>query len=74
MTENKTPYIIDCDPGKVAICTCGQSSKMPICDGSHKGSEDRPVIVEVDKPRKLAICSCQQSNNLPYCDGSHSKC
>lgn len=65
------PYLIQCEPGKKAICTCGRSSNLPFCDGTHKGTEDRPVIIDVDQPKTIAICSCGKTGTPPYCDGSH---
>ncbi|MCA8962950.1 MAG: CDGSH iron-sulfur domain-containing protein [Planctomycetes bacterium] len=68
-----SPYFLECEPGRVAICTCGKSEKLPRCDGSHKGSDARPVIVELEEPKTLAICACGRSGNSPYCDGSHAR-
>ena len=71
--SQKKPYLIDEKPRKVAWCACGESSDQPYCDGSHKGSDFRPLVVNVEKEDKIAWCGCRHSNNKPYCDGSHSK-
>lgn len=67
------PYVLDESPGKRAWCACGLSKKQPFCDGSHKDTEFRPIVVEVEKAGKVAWCGCKQSGRKPYCDGSHSK-
>ena len=67
----KSPYIIDLEPGKYAWCACGQSNNQPYCDGSHKGSEFSPIIVDLAESKKAAFCGCKQSGNKPYCDGTH---
>ena len=67
----KSPYVVDLEPGKYAWCACGQSNNQPYCDGSHKGSEFSPIIVEVAESKKAALCGCKQSGNKPYCDGTH---
>lgn len=67
------PYVLDESPGKRAWCACGLSKKQPFCDGSHAGTEFRPVVVNVEKAGKVAWCGCKQSGNKPYCDGSHSR-
>ena len=54
-------------------CSCGKSSKQPFCDGSHKGSEFRPVLFKADETKKMFFCTCKQSNNQPFCDGSHNR-
>lgn len=69
----KTPYVIDVEPGKYAWCACGKSSRQPYCDGSHKDTPFTPVIEEVAEAKKVAWCGCKQSGNKPFCDGSHSK-
>jgi CDGSH-type Zn-finger protein len=75
MTEpnvpQKSPYIVDVQPGKYWWCSCGKSNKQPFCDGSHKGSEFKPMMVEFTEAKKIAFCGCKNSANKPFCDGSH---
>ncbi len=65
------PLVQDVEAGRYAWCACGRSAKHPFCDGSHKGSDVRPVIVDLEKARKVAWCTCGKTGNAPYCDGSH---
>ena len=34
-------------------CSCGKSSKQPFCDGSHKGSEFKPVVYKAELTKKM---------------------
>ena len=54
-------------------CSCGKSSKQPLCDGSHKGTEFKPIAFKSDVKKKLFFCACKQTKNQPFCDGSHNK-
>jgi len=69
----KSPYVLDVEPGKYAWCACGLSNKQPYCDGSHKGTNFSPIIEEIKEAKKVAWCGCKNSNNKPYCDGTHTK-
>lgn len=69
----KKPYVQETQPGTYAWCACGKSQKQPFCDGSHKGTEERPAVVKIEETKTIAWCGCKQSKNPPYCDGSHSK-
>ncbi len=68
----KAPYLEDLAPGTYAWCSCGKSTKQPYCDGSHKGTDHRPVIEKLSEPRKVAWCGCKQTGNAPFCDGTHA--
>jgi len=65
------PYIIDVESGKYAWCACGLSKKQPYCDGSHKNTEFRPIVIEINEKKSVAWCGCKTSANKPFCDGSH---
>ena len=53
-------------------CSCGKSSKQPLCDGSHKGTEFNPLLYKADQSKKVFFCTCKQTNDPPMCDGSHN--
>ena len=47
--------------------------KQPFCDGSHKGTDFSPIIVDNVKEGNIAWCGCKATGNSPYCDGTHGK-
>ena len=53
-------------------CTCGISSKQPLCDGSHKGTEFAPLPYKADQSKKVFFCTCKLTKDPPLCDGSHN--
>ena len=68
----KSPYIWKAEKDeKVAWCLCGNSKKQPFCDGSHKGTDFRPIILDVKAERSYAFCGCKRTGNAPMCDGTH---
>jgi len=67
----KSPFVMECEPGTYAWCACGESSKQPFCDGSHKTTNFKPIIEKVEETRKIAWCGCKHSKNAPFCDGAH---
>jgi CDGSH-type Zn-finger protein len=70
----KAPYAIDVETGKSYWwCSCGKSSKQPLCDGSHKGSDFAPVEYKATEDKTVYFCGCKQSGNGVFCDGAHSK-
>ena len=69
----KSPFVLEMQPGSYYYCTCGKSAKQPFCDGSHRGSEFTPKKVEIDDIKKVAWCGCKHSSNAPFCDGTHAK-
>ena len=66
------PYVIEEKAGKKLYCTCGLSNRPPYCDGSHKNTPDKPILVEIEEDRRVAWCGCRKSKELPFCDGSHA--
>lgn len=67
----KSPFVMEVEPGKYAWCACGHSSKQPFCDGSHKGSEFAPRLEEITEKKMVAWCGCKNSANGSFCDGTH---
>ena len=69
----KRPYMLNGKKKRYAWCACGKSDKQPFCDGSHKGTDFSPIIVDYEKEGNIAWCGCKSTGYPPFCDGTHSK-
>ncbi len=71
MSESKGPHVQEMNPGTYAWCSCGLTHTKPFCDGSHRGTEAKPVVTRIETTKTVAWCTCQETATPPYCDGSH---
>lgn len=70
----KTPYAVELEAGKnYHWCACGRSANQPFCDGSHHGTEFKPLSFTAEKSGVAHLCGCKHTKNPPFCDGSHHK-
>jgi CDGSH-type Zn-finger protein len=68
----KQPALIKLQAGKTyAWCRCGLSQGQPLCDGSHKTTEFRPLLWQATEAKDVWLCQCKQTKDAPYCDGTH---
>lgn len=68
----KGPYKVKVVPDKMyAYCACGHSKKQPFCDGSHKGTDLSPAIIQFKEAQEVSFCGCKQNKKGCFCDGSH---
>jgi CDGSH iron-sulfur domain-containing protein 3 len=68
---DKKPVVLELEPGKYHWCSCGLSENQPFCNGSHKGTDFKPVSFEVVETKKISLCLCKHSGNGAFCDGTH---
>lgn len=69
----KAPYAVEVEEGKTYYwCTCGLSTKQPMCDGKHKDTGFKALPFTAEKTGTVYICGCKATKNPPYCDGAHS--
>jgi len=71
LIAQRSPYVLELEPGTYWWCACGRSKNQPFCDGSHKGTGITPVKFEITEQRKVALCGCKHTQTPPYCDGTH---
>jgi len=70
----KEPFAVDVKEGKSYWwCSCGQSTKQPFCDGSHKDTDFVPQEYKAVKDGTVYFCGCKKTLKNPMCDGTHSK-
>lgn len=66
------PVSVNLQAGKYFWCACGRSQKHPFCDGSHYGTDIKPVRFLIEQERQVFLCSCKTTRTPPFCDGSHA--
>ncbi|MFA6845592.1 MAG: CDGSH iron-sulfur domain-containing protein [Sphaerochaetaceae bacterium] len=71
-TVQKGPFAVELEKGKsYHWCACGRSKNQPFCDGSHHGTEFKPVAFTAEKTGVAYLCGCKHTKTPPYCDGTH---
>jgi len=68
---DRVPAVVELEPGTYWWCQCGRSEGQPFCDGAHKGTDFRPVAVEITEKKRVALCNCKHTDGEPFCDGKH---
>jgi CDGSH-type Zn-finger protein len=69
--NSNQPYFCDLEPDTYLWCACGKSKNQPFCDGSHKGTDIRPVELILENRKLVALCGCKRTCTQPHCDGTH---
>ncbi len=68
----KQPVQVSVEAGKTYYwCACGRSQGQPFCDGSHKGTEFKPLAWQAPETKQVWLCQCKHTKNAPLCDGTH---
>ena len=72
MVACEEPIAAEVEEGDVYYwCTCGRSQLQPFCDGSHAGTDLRPLAWVADRTGTVLLCGCKATKTEPICDGSH---
>lgn len=51
------------DAGTYYICSCGQSQNLPYCDGSHKGTNLQPLVLQLESAQTVEISGLPESQS-----------
>lgn len=76
VVAQKAPYLAELGPGDYLWCACGRSKNQPWCDGSHAGTELKPIAFTIPPrktPEMVWLCGCKHSRRKPFCDGTHNR-
>lgn len=55
--SKKAPVLITLEAGPIAWCTCGKSTHLPFCDGTHHGTQFTAVSFKKPEKREEWLCT-----------------
>lgn len=70
---DRSPAVLELEPGTYWWCACGLSKSQPFCDGSHAGTAFEPMEFECTEKKRYALCQCKHTAQSPFCDGAHKR-
>jgi len=72
VVAKKGSMVIPVEAGEIYNwCSCGKSATQPFCDGSHEGTDFKPVQYIALRDKNVSFCGCKHTKSKPICDGSH---
>lgn len=71
--SKENPILVDLESGTYYWCSCGKTKTPGFCDGSHKGTDSKPLAFVIPEQKKVALCNCKRTKTPPFCDGAHVK-
>lgn len=73
----RQPIMLTLKPGEYHWCSCGYSTKQPMCDHAHclptYNTTRTGYRFEVLEECEVKLCRCKHTGNPPFCDGTHNK-
>lgn len=74
VAASEEPFTEEVEEGEIYYwCKCGRSNLQPWCDGSHAGTDIRPLAWVADRTGSVLMCGCKATKTPPICDGSHEE-
>ena len=71
----KAPFPVEVEAGKTYFwCACGKSAKQPFCDGSHKGTDFRPIAYKAETSGEVWFCGCKHSPTSRFATARMRRC
>lgn len=68
---SKEPEYVTLESGTFSFCSCGKSTKLPFCDGSHHGRKFIMVHFKIAEKREAWLCNFQQPKNAVLENQTH---